>query len=225
MAKVILIWNEHPTEVVAGFHARKVARILREKYGHEVVLEKVPVAETNYGIVSGIKSKDSARKTLDALAKLKPSIARAAQAAQRHRAVAFNFHASNDTCMGNATHLAPEDFSVELSRLEDKKRQWYKKEVFIGKQTSDNDYIVEVPAFLMPFENANLAERRLKQILAVAPQLRRLKHQKRNSVMQDLNIVYHTGSTPLRHPAQQKYLHPAISEKIAQAIHERISRK
>ncbi len=49
MAKVVLIWNEHPTEVVAGFHAREVAEILRRPpYNHEVIVEKIPTRETNY---------------------------------------------------------------------------------------------------------------------------------------------------------------------------------
>ena len=55
MAKVVLVWNEHPTEVVAGYHARKVAQILKEKYGHEVIMEKVRVAETNYGLYRTIR--------------------------------------------------------------------------------------------------------------------------------------------------------------------------
>ena len=33
MAKVVLVWNEHPTEVVAGFHCRKVAEILKKSTG------------------------------------------------------------------------------------------------------------------------------------------------------------------------------------------------
>ena len=91
MAKVVLVWNEHPTEVVAGFHARKVAKILKEKYGHEVVMEKIPVAETNYGTIT---SRKRPKKRVDALEKLRPSLNIARQLSAKHDAITFNFHCS-----------------------------------------------------------------------------------------------------------------------------------
>lgn len=46
MARIVILWNEHPTETLAGYHARKVMRLLKD-YGHEVIQEKIPFRACN----------------------------------------------------------------------------------------------------------------------------------------------------------------------------------
>ncbi len=97
MAKIVIVLGEHPTEVVAAFHARKVAKILREKYGHDVIVEKVPLEETNYGIVrkvpvgKGKLSASEAKKAVIKLISLKDSPGLTESALARHCAdLCFN---------------------------------------------------------------------------------------------------------------------------------------
>lgn len=142
MAKVVLVWNEHPTEVVAGFHARKVAQILREKYGHEVVMEKIPVAETNYGIVSRTKNPRTVQKRLS---NLKSSIEIAQEIEAKHNLPAFNFHCSEASGMGKAIERNPKDFELEellflpFSKLP--------AELVLFRKPWQNHFVLEMPAY------------------------------------------------------------------------------
>ncbi|MFH0713426.1 MAG: hypothetical protein V1722_03110 [Candidatus Micrarchaeota archaeon] len=110
MAKVVLVWNEHPTEVVAGFHARKVAAILRKKYGHEVVMEKIPAAETAYGIVKRLPLE----KIIDALDShlIFDSNEHARRIGRRHGAFAFNFHSTPFHVFGRAKSIPASKFRL-----------------------------------------------------------------------------------------------------------------
>ncbi len=227
MAKVVLVWNEHPTEVVAGYHARKVAKILKEKYGHEVILEKIPVRETNYGIVrrvgKGVEPKRAAQELVD----LEISLEKAAKAARKHQTPAFNFHASEHTELGNASTARPEHFNVEEVNPHEVHRSGalIKSEILMQWLPNTNHFVIEIPAFYKYMRKAQL-EKHQKQVHKVFSEILAMEETKRTRMAElDTLSDYHTRYTPLNEPEQQKFLHPAISEKIAAAIHERITRK
>ncbi len=246
MARVVLVWNEHPTEVVAGYHARKVARILKEKYGHEVILDKIPVSETNYGALSKMQRPSrleklrvwlykhlpsridrprlvgrkgyalnkflvspSREKSQATMTKLwgKPSIEIADEKSKLRGAPCFNFHCTRAERMGNALTSGPANFRVgatvdsEIVLEQSRKR---------GKQNA----VVELPAFYEELPKKALRKQKVRYEFL--------------STLFPLNphsVQYYFERTPLNHPEQQKFLHPAISEKIAAAIHERITRR
>ena len=58
MAKIIIRYGAHPNEALAPWHAKKVAKILRE-FGNEVILSKVPVAETFFAKRKALSGKDA----------------------------------------------------------------------------------------------------------------------------------------------------------------------
>ena len=215
MAKVVLVWNEHPTEVVAGFHARKVATILRKKYGHEVVMEKIPVKETVHGILRRESTKIAVKKLIEA----RDSEEFAREAVLKHKTCAFNFHASDEKIMGQAINRKPSDFRIGEFSLSDTRNN---TEITLNRYPNQKHYIVEMPGIYFP----------LKTKLRKAQEKRRnaaLKANKRTvpfwfRAEQALRQNYHLNRMPLAHKKQQKYLHPAISEKIAAAISKIISR-
>ncbi len=122
MAKIVLVWNEHPTEVVAGYHCRAVAKLLRGM-GHEVIVEKIPAKETNYGIITHDHEKP--KSAFEKLAQLKISIEVAREAAEKHDAFAFNFHASPPDVQGNSMQLSPDDFKIGESRPTESRENKY----------------------------------------------------------------------------------------------------
>lgn len=207
MAKVVLVWNEHPTEVVAGFHARKVAQLLRKR-GHEVVVEKIPVSETNYGIVRA--SANSAELT-KRLRKLTHSLEIARRFKEKHKAFAFNFHASKASVLGEAAKKQPDEFTIgHYTNFYDLVNN--SEIAIIG---SEKHFIVEVPGINMPIPERNAKINRQR--------ISRLGFESQGT--NDLQLKYYVEHMPLKHKGQQKYLDPVISEKIAAAIHERISKK
>ncbi len=217
MAKVVLVWNEHPTEVVAGFHARKVARILREKYGHEVIMEKIPARETNYGIVQ----RNIPRRAIVQLSTLSDSYEWAKMKAEKHGATAFNFHASEPELMCEAAKRHVTKFRV--GEFSAHRRTKAKSEIEFNKMNNGN-FVIEVPGIIAeipgPKGEVNLAR------------IRNIRRTLGERVDMDAQIVrkrtehqYHSQLMQLHSPEQQKYLSPVISEKIAAAIHKRISRQ
>ncbi len=219
MAKVVLVWNEHPTEVVAGFHARKVANILREKYGHEVVVEKTPVGKTIYGMARAGTPKE-AFETLLKDFKIKDRISD--EAATKHLAPVFNFHSSSPSVMGQAQERNPDEFNVmEVKQGDHSPFNGFKGEIqFIE---SGQHHYVEVPGILedLPKKSKAKQEKRIKAVRDARP----LDWDAIAGTDPSLADHYQLKRTPLGKSEQQKYLHPAISEKIAAAIHERITEK
>ena len=222
MAKVVLVWNEHPTEVVAGYHCRAVAEILRKRYGHKVVIKKIPVGKTYYGIVSKVSNAEEAAIAANKLRKLKPSIERAQAFSKTYNAPVFNFHCSDRTVMGEAAKRTVSKFRIGKP---DERKDKFHSEIGLHGNKRKGGFVVEVPAAFMLFKNNKLAERRFAQILTVFSSAKQQSKRTAMQITSDLTIAYHTGTTPLKHPEQQKYLSPAISEKIAQAIHERITER
>ncbi len=222
--RVVIVWNEHPTEVVAGFHARKVAKILRDKYGHEVVMEKIPVKETNYGIIT---IRNRPKKRVEALKKLKTSLHIAHQLSAKHGAITFNFHCSPAKSFNRyQIDKDPEEFTVGETEIS----EYIPNEFRLGFHAiqilrQKNGAIIEIPANFTPI-SPTIAKRRTKLIKKTLETLGDNIYS-----MHGQDIKNHTASeyqlmaTKLKDPQQKKYLHPAISEKIAAAIHERISRK
>ncbi len=221
MAKVVLVWNEHPTEVVAGFHARRVAKILREKYGHEVIVEKIPPGETNYGIVRRENPKQAAKK----LAKLPSSFSITARYAKKHDTFAFNFHASIVSQLGDANAMAPEHFRVGTFKTRELSPDSpYPSEIAIEGNPTARHYIVELPGVYSDI-GKRIRERNREQVKRVFKQLFSLKQRLSRRAIGETNPGYHYNATKLAPVQQKKYLHPVISEKIAAAIHERVTKK
>ncbi|MFH0714094.1 MAG: hypothetical protein V1722_00435 [Candidatus Micrarchaeota archaeon] len=229
MAKVVLVWNEHPTEVVAGFHARKVAAILREKYGHEVVLEKIPVKETNYGIATALDSGTSALNIAAKIDKLKPSIQRARELAEKHSAVVFNFHAAESARMADADKKEPKEFRV--MNIKDSEEHYPAEITIQAKDREQKHHVIELPGIQinLPTKKREKALERIRKILEAAKHLKRSDPVEKYITQVRLNVelheYYHAQRMAVTDSAQKKYLSPAISEKIAAAIHERITRQ
>jgi len=213
LARIVLQWNEHPTEVVAGFHARKVAEILRNKYGHEVMMEKIPVAETNYGVV---KNKSPRAAIVAALWGLKSALGRAEAASKTHSAFAFNFHSSKASAMADADTRPTKRFRVGIQPYLD----FSDTELMIAHKKGDKHAVVEVPAFYEAMPE-NVRKRQIEQLTkigkatggGIGDQFMQLT---------ELKPDYYLERTPLRHKQQQKYLDPAISEKLAKAINKMV---
>ncbi|MDP3741967.1 MAG: hypothetical protein Q8R15_01495 [Candidatus Micrarchaeota archaeon] len=219
MAKVVLVWNEHPTEVVAGFHARKVAKILREQYGHDVKISKIPVKTTSYGILH-----DQDTPLQDRLTHLVSHFTSEELTnyfAKKTGMLIFNFHSTEAARMAEATIRKPHDFRI--SARDSGKPKGELEVLNIGK----NAFIVETPAHfrLLPGKVRRRTNVPLIRVGAseIAKRLRTKKEKIR--FVNKFDDIYQEKVSPLGSTRQQKYLHPAISEKIAQAIHERITRK
>ncbi len=228
MAKVVIVWNEHPTEVVAGFHARKVAKILKERYGHEVIVEKIPPGETNYGIVQRVS-----RKTATSVAKQLAMLPSSGEVAERysdaHNAFAFNFHASEASRMHAARFKEPEAFEVgEINNRGAGYIFGFPAEITIQRH-GKRAHVVEVPGIriALPKEKSAIIAGKLKLIIGAVerPSHLRISVEDYYRIRSSINEGYHSEVYDLVHPAQQKYKDKAISEKIAAAIHERITRK
>ncbi len=230
MAKVVLVWNEHPTEVVAGFHARKVAEILRRKYKHRVIIEKVSPRETNYGILKTVEQPP--RQIARALAELKTSAEIAKKFEAKHKAPAFNFHASGPHQMGNAREKSPNEF--QLGEVDPENHYFTGFPFELALAPYGRSYVLEMPGALDDLNSKKkaLAKKAIRKVrrsskpstlFVTGPFGYRLGVYER--VLMHTRNSYHLQRMPLAAPEQQKYLHPAISEKIAAAIHERITRK
>ncbi len=223
MAKVILVWNEHPTEVVAGYHARKVAEILRRVYRHKVVRVRIPENRTHNGILANKLSKN----TITRLLKLEATDV-TKEHSEKHHAITFNFHASPANGMGRATLDHPNNFRV----VEGEESTLDNAEILI--EPTKGNYIIEVPAIFVPLpkrigdrikKNKRKTWDLVSNALCREPDVERRRKIAHISSALVPEIPQHTKWTHMKIKQQQKYLHPAISEKIAAAIHERISRK
>ncbi|MFH0714093.1 MAG: hypothetical protein V1722_00430 [Candidatus Micrarchaeota archaeon] len=215
MAKVVLVWNEHPTEVVAGFHARKVAEILREKYGHEVILEKIPVSETNYGI---IRDEPSPKVAAERLAKLKGSSLIAEDYARKYGAPAFNFHASPTMAQGQSGRKPAWRFKV--GKTDPTKRTWTQHEIdFLPWKQGT---VIELPGELYASGAGSLGRMEVKRT-RVEDEAKKLQGDAKIVAEMASQINYVSLSMPLHEETQKKYLSPIISRKIAAAIHKQVT--
>ncbi len=213
-----MVWNEHPTEVVAGFHCRAVAKLLRGM-GHEVIVEKIPAKETIYGMARSGTPQEAYEKLLANQENINriPN-----KVAAKHKAAVFNFHSSPPLAMGKSEKLDPKEFRVsEIDYTDLNGLTKIKDEIQFIK--SGKQHYIEVPGILETLPEKTRAKHEAK--IQAIRNLRQLQWSIFAGIKPSLADHYQTQRTPLHVSEQQKYLHPAISEKIAAAIHKRISRK
>ncbi len=217
MARVVLVWNEHPNEVVAGFHARKVAEILRRKYRHEVTLVKLPFSRSEYAVLRG---KTPLQHRLVQLARYdsSSSYAIAKDLAKKHGVPVFNFHSTPAENMAQANKRKPRSF--RLSRRNFVNKILGELLVYgLGK----NGFIVEVPAHFqsLPARLIELTTRR-KLRRAIRAVEKRLSRVELKVLVEALRPLYYTMVPPLQQHRQKKFLSPVISRKLAEEIHARL---
>ncbi|MFA5246832.1 MAG: hypothetical protein WC408_02995 [Candidatus Micrarchaeia archaeon] len=211
MAKVVLVWNEHPLETVAGHHARKCADILRT-LGHEVVLEKTPVAKTTYGIIRDQTPRQAAKTLAEKDGKgcfdLGGSLRKYSK---KHDAPVFSFHSSSPEILGYSEKNEPKKFKTGPMGSPG---LWYPHEItFVN-----GNYYVEVPAIdhELPKQMRNKMKTKITKVKNIV---------KESSVENLLDPYHNVTYSKIRQPEQQKYLDPLITKKIADAIHEIITNK
>ncbi|MFH0714063.1 MAG: hypothetical protein V1722_00280 [Candidatus Micrarchaeota archaeon] len=227
MAKVVLVWNEHPTEVVAGFHARKVAEILKNKYGHDVVIEKIPVAETNYGIIRNGKGNKA-----NQLLALRDSIDFFPKDPSGTKFM-FNFHAAPAERIGKSTQMPARLFKVSHKRWQDNLER-FATEITIIKGKG-RQYAIEMPGYFTRIPG-NAYRKMLEQ-------KREFETKERSKIDRKISAGTYTARdilklmefatatqntytiqrTALHTKRQKKFLSSDVSKKIAAAIHERIN--
>lgn len=228
MARIVIVFNEHPTERIAYYHARKVADILERRYGHEVVRKPIPTKDTNLGLLMCEPEEGLARKLFER----KNSDKIALEAAEKHGGQAFNFHSSACEGMGEAVQRTPEKFRVRHYKRVLKKM----RNAELTIEGRERGFVVEVPGFYSPLpkkvsEKADKGFRAALKEFATGFLARVLGHGKSEdyiALQSHLNYImnknYRKNYTPLYRREQEKYLSPKISEKIAKKIHEMVSK-
>ncbi|MFH0713048.1 MAG: hypothetical protein V1722_00150 [Candidatus Micrarchaeota archaeon] len=216
MAEVTFIIGEHPTEVVASYHARKVAEILRREYGHKVIFEKVPLHTTSYG---KLREDRPMKETLLKLARepLNSNLL-AQQAALAFGTPVVNFHSTPANKMGKATTKQPRDFNVGKALTS-------AAELAVA-HVGSNGFIVEVPALYQ-----DVLERTLEKLVAngyarEAMALldgNELTANEKKTLVINMRTNNQLRVAGLKTPGQEKYLHPDISRKLAEEIHKQIT--
>lgn len=211
MAKVVLLWNEHSNENLAGYHARRCATLLKEM-GHEVVVEKVPYKETIQAKLLAGTPKEAAKAILD-YEKNQDASPLIQRYEKKHNAPVFSFHTSHLQTMGKSEDLPPERFNTQITDAD-------VLDCEIGFLPKGKSFYVEVPAVYHPISNDTKNKRKI-QFERVWNEYVRLKKEHAFNLHED----YHLKITKLGKDDQQKYLNPIITNKIACAIHEIIENK
>ena len=221
MAKVVLVWNEHPSEgPVTGHHVRAVAKILRS-YGHEVIVEKIPTAETIWGALNHGTPAQSVRRLLEI--PFTEDVTN--KFGIKHGCTVYNFHSSNPNVLGNSKSLESKDFRVEHYDFPDDFIHNPEIDIRLNSPTyAHKCYVVEVPAIKepIPFQQSVSRNERVTEIFDTIAQTKSLTPLQRATLMARLKSFYQLETAPANLAAQKKYLDPIISMKIADAIHERI---
>lgn len=230
MAKVVLVWNEHPTEVIAGHHCRQVAKILR-KMGHEVIVKKIAARDTIYGTVRHDNYAAAGKKLLNT----KPTAEITEEFATKFNAMAFNFHGYAATALRRYRAKKPERLTIKEKSI--KKSLMIKGDVCFYR-VSPRAFAIEIPGIMekLPKEKRAVQKERLNQALYGAIKAKErtntsktlwkrfLDHpMQMDQILNTTAARYHLDRMPMNLPEQQNFKSPIISEKIAAAIHERIS--
>lgn len=227
--RIVIAWNEHPSESpVAGLHARRVANLLVKEHGdkYEVIVHKIPFKETNMGIVRDQElSEDEAKAKLS---KLLESMSVSKQLSKWYgSAFVFNFHASPSGALKSDSSwvrgfspygqfVVPIDKSNEYSLTVEKK----------GKC-----HVVEVPAvYSLQYarRNARIPGRQVmlnrvnKLIEAHGPKNFYDKFFSADVLINSLKEDYQKKVTKLSKSGQNRFTNPAVSRKIAVAIHDTV---
>ncbi|MFH0713051.1 MAG: hypothetical protein V1722_00165 [Candidatus Micrarchaeota archaeon] len=220
MARAVLLWNEHPTEVVAGVHCRRVAAILRRKYGHDILTIKLPPQYTIFGLLRNEKmTPEEKALELMNLATGGGSVGIVRDTAKKARCPVFNFHASQDTAFRHARRKEPPEFQIGRRMPQDRQME---KELIVTK-TSENAFLVEMPAVYAPIP----MKLKVKELAEIVQKTRALLKGKSKehylAIAKLLNPTYHAEATKLGTIRQEKYLHEDISRKLAEEIHKQIT--
>jgi len=211
MEKVVLLWNEHSNENLAGYHARRCAALLR-KMGHEVVVEKVPYKDTIQAKLLAGTPKEAANAILE-YEKNQQNAPLIQRYEKKHRAPVFSFHTSHLKAMGKSEDLSPEAYKTKITESGI-------LDCEIGFLPEGKSFYVEVPAIYHPIANDTKSQRE-RQFEQVWDEYARLKKEYTLNLHED----YHLKNTKLRKEEQQKYLDPIITNKIACTIHEIVENK
>ncbi len=217
MAVVVLLWNEHPTEVVAGFHARKVAKILEERYGHYVEVMKIPFGASSYAELR-LPGKTLRQKLLILANRFGETRSITEHVARKIGIAVFNFHSSDARVMAQARKRKPHEFRI--SRKYTRKPRGELEVIKRGK----NAFLVETPAhfYSLPSRAFRINVRELlKEVGRVS---KKLSKAKRINLVHALDPYYQCKVARLQSTHQRKYISPIISEKLADEIHARLIR-
>ena len=212
MAHVTILWGEHPLEVNAGIHARRVVEILRKKYGHEVTVKKIPLRETYYYVIQSLaKGKITPKDAVERLEKISDWIQLIKENLPRKSGhFLFNFHGTPSEYWSEHADFEknPSDFRIGRRgeiRFLCGPREW-----------SENGYAVEVPETRKKFPQKVSAvnAKAVEQIQQIKPDYK-------------LNPLMYMGSEiPVslekQRAQQSRFQSPEISEKIAKYIDEEI---
>ncbi|MFA5246750.1 MAG: hypothetical protein WC408_02545 [Candidatus Micrarchaeia archaeon] len=210
MAKVVIAWNQHPTENLAGIHARRCAELLKQM-GHKVFVEKIPVDKTNYGAARKGTPKQAA-KALKKIAQDNATSAMLRKLAKKHNAIAFSFHASTPQALGNSDETHPKQFNVGFAS-NNQAEGWLEHEICFLQ--SRGNYYVEIPAIFHPI-SSDLFDGMVDRVGAIK------KESRSPAVMAQLRDSYQLFVNKTGALEQQKYLDPEITKLIAETIDKKI---
>lgn len=173
MSRIVLVWNEHPTEVLAGYHARKAAQLLRKK-GHEVIVEKIPVSQTPFGILREIKlgmGSETERLVREAAVKLlnvKSSEEITDELKARRKAdFCFNFHTTS-------THVSSPVEKISLTEVGRKPEAHPGRSITFYSSKDGRRAEIEMPDYALQLteRQAGDFEKRLKLVRKYLPKSR-----------------------------------------------------
>lgn len=218
--RIVIAWNEHPAEsAIAGLHARRVANILSKKYGdlYEVILHKIPFAQTNMGIVRSEKDIKSKRTELS---KQKESQAVAIELAKHYLADrCYNFHTTQFKVLKVKPDKNPETYGTFVFRggVFDSIAHSLGIELQFYPASNPSGVVVELPANYER-QPRRVIEKYKKIKKRILPPLMHIFSTISPLVDASLKKEYQDETTKLKLP----FSHPTISRKIAEEIHRQM---
>ncbi|MFA5246833.1 MAG: hypothetical protein WC408_03000 [Candidatus Micrarchaeia archaeon] len=216
MAKVVLLWNEHPNENLAGYHARRCAKLLKDM-GHEVILEKLPYKDTVQAKMLAGTPKQAAEALWKEHGRNCSGDLLVREYETKHGAPVFSFHTTGHDMWGEPEDIPPEKFKVWVVEHTNRPLKNEIQFLRIG-----NNFDVELPAVDHPISDVAKKAYRLDEV--------------KNELVDiagAYNYLQMTEHRPERHlfvnklcrPEQKKYLAPILTEKIAKTIDEIIKKQ
>lgn len=218
--RIVIAWNEHPAEsAIAGIHARRVANILSKKYGdlYEVILHKIPFAQTNIGIVRSEKDVKSKRT---ALSEQKESQAVATELAKHYLAdKCYNFHTTSFKVLRVKPNKDPESYGTYVFRggIFDSIAHSLGIELQFYPGFNKSGVVIELPANYER-QPKRVIEKYKKIKKHILPPFMSIFSTISPLVDASLKKEYQDETTKLKLP----FSHPTISRKIAEEIHHQM---
>ena len=235
MAKIVIIRGAYPTAVAADVHARRIVDILRTKYGHEVVVHKIPLGETEFGIVRNLSPVEGVKL----LARQAALLPKAKEIGKKHDAFtfAFNAHGTGEVQPNDQ----PENFPISEHDHERYFLDHSRGIKFITSPGHPKSYVIELPAHFVDVIGKRRAKKleRIKAIERMAlpnKKTRRVGNgdildgasRKQWKIASLLSEHYHTQVAPASAkvlPMQKRFLSPVISKRVAAYIHKIVKGK